>query len=444
MKLTLLSLIAFLWVISPVQKASAQEENDCYLYGMNPLEVYSIFTESFKTKDYELAIMYGMNLLECNPKKMEQLPQYKGEDVFDKIIDIYVALSKKEKDPTKRTAQLDSSLKYFYKVFELYKGDPEFDEFNWILKRGRFYQENADFIQDGTEKSFADYFTLIEKDPKRITELGKGYYVQVTLNNLVSLGEKEKALEVIEKTIAFSDENTIAFIDKVRDQLFSNPTERIAFLESKLKDNPKDIVLLNDLYELYQKVNDLERARQTAKKMYDVVPNLKNILAMASIAKKNGDNKSSIIFLNEALTKTVSKEEKAKVYLDLADSYLLLEDLKKAREYAKKSISENSKSGQPYIKLASIFAQSVSQCAASNMEREDKAVYWLVLDYLDKAKQIDSEVTSLVNNLYKSYKPVTPSAEEKFFKGWKKGETIKIDKSLRDCYDWINETTTIR
>ena len=37
-----------------------------------------------------------------------------------------------------------------------------------------------------------------------------------------------------------------------------------------------------------------------------------------------------------------------------------------------------------------------------------------------------------------------PTAEETFFKGWKKGDTIKVDKSLRDCYSWINETTTIR
>ena len=78
------------------------------------------------------------------------------------------------------------------------------------------------------------------------------------------------------------------------------------------------------------------------------------------------------------------------------------------------------------------------------MEREDKVVYWLVLDLLDKAKQVDSEVSSLVKNLYKSYLPVTPTAEEKFFKAWKAGTEIKVDKSLRSCYDWINETTTIR
>ena len=444
MKRSIYLLIAVIWSLTPLVDAMAQEEEKEYLYGMSALEVYSIFSESYKTKDYELALMYGQNLIDMNPKKMTELPQYRGEDVFDKIIDIFAAMSKKQKDPTKRSAQLDSSFKYFKQVFAINEDDAEFDKFNWILKRGRFYQEHADFITGGLDNAYSDYLTLVEMDPKRLTELGKGYYIQVTLQNLVSMGEKDKALEVIDKTVEFADENTLAFIDKVRGQLFSNPTERITFLETKLAETPKDIAILNDLYELYQKVNDLERAREIAKTMYEVEPNLTNTLNMASIVKKNSDNKASIDYLNQALKISTTKEEKARVYFELADSYLLIEDLKKARDNAKKAITENSKWGQPYIKLAAIFAQSVSQCASSNMEREDKVVYWLVLDYLDKAKQVDSEVASLVNNLYKSYQPVTPTAEEKFFKGWKKGESIKIDKSLRACYEWINESTTIR
>jgi len=178
--------------------------------------------------------------------------------------------------------------------------------------------------------------------------------------------------------------------------------------------------------------------------MYEVNPTFENSMMMATILKKNSDNKSSIVTLKEALSKANNKADKATVYYELADSYLLLEDLQKARDNAKKAIAENGKWGQPYIKLAAIYAQAVSTCASSNMEREDKVVYWLVLDLLDKAKEVDSEVASLVKNLYKSYLPVTPTAEEKFFKAWKAGTQIKVDKSLRSCYDWINETTTIR
>ncbi|TNE73656.1 hypothetical protein EP331_03880 [bacterium] len=436
-------LLAFLLVASSAVNVQAQEEESCYPYGLGALEVFSIFSESYKTKDYDLAILYGEALMKCNPKKMEELQQYKGEDVFEKMIDIYVQLAKKEKDPTKKSSLLDSSITYFGRVFAINTPD-EIDIFDWTLKRGRFYQENADFINDGYAKAYADYQTLIDMNPERITKLGSGYYVQITLQNLVTQGEKDKALAIINKTSEFADDGTKSFIEKVQDQLFSNPAERIVFLEGKLADAPKDISILNELYELYLKQNNLEKAVVTAKTMYEVNPNFKNVMTMATISKKNSNNKDAINFLNEALKLATEKKDKAQVYYELADTYLLIEDLKKARDNAKKAISEAPNWGQPYIKLAGVYAQAVSLCASSNMEREDKAVYWLVLDYLDKAKQVDAEVTSMVNNLYKSYQPVTPTAEEKFFKGWTKGNDIKIDKSLRECYEWINESTKIR
>ncbi|MDV7393348.1 hypothetical protein RZS08_18390, partial [Arthrospira platensis SPKY1] len=75
---------------------------------------------------------------------------------------------------------------------------------------------------------------------------------------------------------------------------------------------------------------------------------------------------------------------------------------------------------------------------------EDKAVYWLVLDYLDKAKARDASTASTVSRRYSSYTPVMPSTEDKFYNSWEKGASFKIDGSLKACYSWIGETTTVR
>jgi len=445
MKVRLLyTLFVVLLMALPSATVFAQDEEIEELpYGLDPLSVYSIFQESYKTKDFELALMYGIPLARIYPKAIEGIDQYSGADVLDKVIDIFASLSVKQKDPIKRTAMLDSSLKYFDIVFTKYTPE-EIDMFNWTLKRGRFYQEHADFITGGGSQAYDDYIQLIDSDTQKMAEIGSGYYIQATLQYLVAQGERDKALELINKVLPFADESTKTFIDKIQNQLFSDTGDRITFLEGKLAESPKDIKILKELYDLYQKAGDLEKARETAKVMYEVNPTFENSMMMATILKKNSDNKSSIVILKEALSKAKSNIDKATVYYELADSYLLVEDLKKARDNANKAISENDKWGQPYIKLAAIYAQAVSSCASSNMEREDKVVYWLVLDLLDKAKQVDNEVASLVKNLYKSYLPVTPTAEEKFFKGWKAGTKIKVDKSLRSCYDWINETTTIR
>ena len=78
------------------------------------------------------------------------------------------------------------------------------------------------------------------------------------------------------------------------------------------------------------------------------------------------------------------------------------------------------------------------------MEAEDRTVYWVVLDYLDRARSVDSSTSSTVNRLYRTYEPVMPTTEMKFFRGWEAGDSFQIDSSLRECYGWIGESTTVR
>jgi hypothetical protein len=41
---------------------------------------------------------------------------------------------------------------------------------------------------------------------------------------------------------------------------------------------------------------------------------------------------------------------------------------------------------QPYLRIARIYAAAISQCTQGRqIERDDRTVYWLVLDYLDRA-----------------------------------------------------------
>ncbi len=100
--------------------------------------------------------------------------------------------------------------------------------------------------------------------------------------------------------------------------------------------------------------------------------------------------------------------------------------------------------GEPKITIARIYVEAVSRCAGGDMGRRDKAVYWLVLDYLDEAKERNSGVASTADRLYRTYEPVTPTAEEKFYQNWNTGESLEINGSLRDCYSWIAEETTVR
>ncbi len=148
----------------------------------------------------------------------------------------------------------------------------------------------------------------------------------------------------------------------------------------------------------------------------------------------------------EALENAPSDLDKKEINIDLADVYASLGDLKKAKSFIQNALTLDKDYGIAYIKLASLYGQAVTKCTAERkLEASDKVVYWLVIDYLNKAKKVDPSKANIVNSQLSTYEAVTPTTEDKFFTlSYKQGQKVKIDASLNSCYGWINETTTVR
>ncbi len=440
----ILSVIAgLLFLVSTGVKAQKADSIPPAPYGMSPIEVYSVFSESYKNKDYPTALMYGRWLVVAHPKKIKGFPQYDGSLTFSKMIDMYTQKGENSQDPTLKTAYFDTAGNYYQNVLNTFS-DSTIDRYQWIFDEGRFYQQHADFIQNGMDKAVADYEKLFKMDPKQTTQAGNGYYVQAVVNYYVNNGDKDKALSLMKQADPFANDSTEQYFNKVRNQLFTNPKDRIAYLQSRIKDNPKDKDALNELYTLYSQQNDYDNAKKIAKQLFAIEPTYKNANRLASMASENGKYAEAIDYLKDALNKVKTDGEKKQVYLDIADNYINLDKLQTAREYTRDAIHLDPKWGRPYLEMAHIYAQAVQDCSNGPLTRKDKAVYWLVLDYLDRAKEVDPSVTSSANQQINSYKQAAPSVEEKFYQNWKKGEKIKIDKSLKPCYGWIDETTTVR
>lgn len=413
-------------------------------YGLTPLQAYSVFTENLKNDNYQTAAMYGRWLINNRPRTLEELPQYKGQRNFERMITLYTEWSKTFEDPTMRSAYLDSAEAVFNLAYETYQDD-EIDQFDWHYKQGRFYQANADYIDDGLRKAYEQYEMLVALDPEKATTIGKGYYIQILAQNYVNRNEKEKALAMMKKTESFANEQTLEYFDKMRNELFDDPVERIAYLEGKLNENPDDEEILVELMDLYVEQEVQDKARATAEKLYELNPSFENVMRLADNALGNANYDRAITYLKEAREKTVDTDQLVETALDLADAYKNKEDLQTARKYAREAIKYDDSVGRAYILMAQVYSQAVNQCTSDRkMDRSDKVVYWLVLDYLDKAKGVDSSLSSTVSRQYQSYAPVLPTKEDKFFNNWVEGESIKVGANLHDCYRWIDETTTIR
>ncbi|NGP87525.1 tetratricopeptide repeat protein [Fodinibius halophilus] len=437
----LLPLLAFLIFASSATMAQVKPPN-----GMKELGAYSLFYENYKNEAYERAAEFGRWIWKGMPEKIEGYSRFELKKNLKRLAKVYSGIAEKKQDPSVKEAYMDTALTIYNKMFEKYP-DAKDDHYNWYISRGRLYQKHASVIENASVKAAENYEKAFEMKPEEFTNYGNGYYIRVMLQEMIGQDKKDQALAVMKKAEPYASEKIKSAFNDMRNQLFDSPKERITFLEGQLKDNPENIEVLKALQDLYSEQEMVDKARKTSQKLYELNPNYENTLALAEFAMSNAKNKMAIKYLKEAMGKAKKDKQKAEISLDISGAYLNMEKLRDARKYARSASKYDNDWGKPYIQIADVYAQAVGKCTSGReMDSKDKAVYWIVLDYLNKAKRVDPNTASEVQRKAKSYEPVTPTNAEKHF--WKpplkNGEEFKIDSSLRKCYGWINETTKVR
>lgn len=414
--------------------------------GMPENQAYYLFYDNYRNDRFEDSIKFGRWIWKGMPETIEGYDKFDLKKNLDRLASAYSEYAEEVQDPTLKEAYVDTALLISEKAIEKYAED-DMAVFDFHIKRGRILQTHVGIVDNASAKAAQEYLKAFELDPEGFTQKSKGYYMKIMMQELVGEGKKDKALAIIKKAEPYASSSIKDYFDEVRNDLFESPEERITFLEGELKADPENKEVLGQLRDLYQEQEMSAKASEVSKKLYDLDPSYENTRAVADVAISNANYDMAIKYLKEAISKASEDQEKAKIALKISNAYLNKEELQTARQYARQAIDYDGDWGKPYIQIADIYAQAVSQCTSDRkMERTDKTVYWLVLDYLDKAKQVDPNTASEVDRKYGSYQPVTPSTEEKFF--WEPpleaGDEFKIDSSLAQCYGWINETTSVR
>ncbi|GAA5522574.1 hypothetical protein LQ318_12540 [Aliifodinibius salicampi] len=410
--------------------------------GMSEIQAYSIYYENYKSESYGSAIDFGRWIWKGMPETIEGYSKFDLERNLQRLITAYGGLAGQAEDPAVAEAYTDTALTIFDKVYKHFGED--LDQFEWAVRKGRFYQRHSDYIDGSTEKAAAEYQKAFEMKPEEFTKMNDGYYVQVLLRHLVSEGEKDEALAMIEKVEPYAPDQLSEYISSARNELFDSPEERITFLEGELEDDPENEELLTQLQDLYEQAGMNDKLSEISQKLYEINPNYENSLALAEAAIGDARYNEAIKYFKEALNKADDSDKKASIALNIANAYLNSDRLQSARQFARTALEHDSEWGKPYIVIADAYAQAVNQCSEGELEVEDRVVYWLVLDYLNRAKSVDSSASNEANNKIQSYASYTPTTEQQFFKNWEDGQSLQVDGSLKSCYSWIGESTTVR
>ena len=434
----LLTIIGLLFLGSSVTFAQSPPQ------GLPEADAYSIFYENYRSDSYETAIEFGRWIWKGMPKEIEGYSRFDLGTNLSRLTKLYDEYAQTIEDPSVRTAYLDTTQMIYSKAFD--NLSDEINLYEWHFNRGRFFQQNANYIDNGMAKAVADYKSAFEQDPETLTQQSDGYYLKIIIQNMASEGNNEEALGLIEEAEQYDDGTLGDFFDDMRGDLFESNEERIAFYESKMAESPEDVEVLNALRDLYEEEEMLNKGQEINKKLYELNPNLENTRAVAEFAIKNANYADAIKYQKEALEKAQDANVKAEISLNLASAYMNQENLQQARRYARQAADLRSGWGAPYIMIGDIYAEAVNACTSGRkIERSDRAVYWLAIDYYNKAKNTDSSSSANADRKINAYEPVLPTAEDiHFTSAWTEGESLKIDSSINSCYSWINESTTVR
>ncbi len=440
----LITLLGILFVSSPIINAQAECQQEPPS-GLSPLAAYSIFYENYKSGDYEFALDYGRWMVCAKPETIEGNPRFSLLTQYERLVKIYDEVGRSKDDPTIKAAYIDTAETLLNEAIEMFGDNPE-NKFDLVFDRGRFYQQNYNIIDGGLNKAYNDYVMLFEIDPERASSMGNGYYLRQALNHLVDEDRKEDAQNLIDTVKPLVSGELADFLSEKQQEILGSPQERVAYFEPLLEKDPNNLDALKALEGAYESLDQREKLNEVKVKINELEPTYESAYSLAEFDRSNANYTDAITYYEQALERAETDDQRKTVYLRLADMNINIENLQTAKRYVQQALQIDPNDGNTIIKMATIYGAAVTKCTEGRkLEAADKVVYWVVIDYLNKAKRVDPSVAGTVNQQLSTYEDVSPNSEDKFFTlNLEDGDTIRVDGSLRDCYSWINESTTVR
>lgn len=204
----------------------------------------------------------------------------------------------------------------------------------------------------------------------------------------------------------------------------------------KFEATPNDETLLLKITETLDKLECTQQPfyYTIATKLYSIKPTVTAAVALAQIALSNNQTYEAINYFTEAIEKESNEANKADYYYGLAVAQNKAGHKSDARANALKAAGIKTNWGAPYILIGKMYIDSKTNCAGISLPG---AVYWLAVDYFNKAQHTEPAITETAEKLIETYSAYFPNKEEAFFHEIHEGDSYTVG-----C--WINEDTKAR
>ena len=408
---------------------------------------YTMYDQFYKQKDYKSAMGPWRKVFRQYPKSSLNLYIH-GANMYEAKIDASEDWSVKNQYIDSLMNVYDRRVKYFnQKGFVLGRKGTDFlkyklaneglsdDELKTILKKGYGILEEA----IGLEKNETEVAVLVV-----FMQASKRLFIMGELPKEAVAQNYNQASSILDACLAKEPDSEKYLAAKpLVDQLFQTSGAAdcealVALYEPKFDEIALNIDALKNMLRVLDKQDctESELFAKASEKLYSLEPSAEAAFNMARLFVKRDEFDRAKEYYHNAIASETDKELLAKYYYELGIFTFVKENAyQKARDYARKALENNPNSGRALILIGDIYAQYSKHYGESDFEHQ--ALYWLAVDYYQKAKRVDPDSFASANTKINTYRVYFPDKETLFFQGFQDGQTYTFGS-------WINESTKAR
>ncbi|MDD2285394.1 MAG: hypothetical protein PHQ11_08360 [Paludibacter sp.] len=208
--------------------------------------------------------------------------------------------------------------------------------------------------------------------------------------------------------------------------------------KDKIAQNSEDLGYLNKIISFYRIVKCIESEVyfDAAVRAHKIQPSAESASALGAMSFTQEKYQHAVNYYEEATRLSEVNEEKADYQYTIAQIYYSkLGNYPRTKTHALNSLEFNSANGKAHMIIGLAYAGAKGIYDDPVLS---KSVYWVAVDRLAKAKQVDPSLTEDVDKLISTYSRHFPSKEDIFFK-----PELQNGKSFY-VGGWIGEATICR
>jgi tetratricopeptide (TPR) repeat protein len=412
----------------------------------------SLYTEFYKQGDYASALPHWRKLATKYPKSTSNIYIH-GAKMFETLADNATSDAEIDKYLNEVMKYADQRIKYFggegfvlgrkgtawlkYKLDERRKTPIEGEELKQVMLTGyEWLNKSVDLEKKDAE---LPVFLLLMQTTRSLFKLGA-----LPKETVVANYEKcnKYLTEIISKDADKDRVKNALEIQPYIESLFSTSGAAdcealINIFTPQFEEKNTDVEFIKSMLRRLRraKCDDSELAEKATIRLYELEPSAEAAFNMAHEYLRKDDIVNAKKYYDQAISQETDTKLLASYYYERALLLYIKESkYQEARDMARKAVSLDPELCDAYMLIGDVYAASSRTFNGTNLEKS--AIFWVAVDYYNKARRIDDCAADAASKA-SDYRKYFPNKEDAFMEGLQDGKSYKVG-------GWINETTTIR